>query len=321
MNKKKNINIQDFVKLVEINRKYCLDNCEYEVSKNAMSYYLKFECYKCWEIINDNRWKGAFLLKKGDDIYLTADILTSIKTPINKVSKGDISFGGEYIVNMILNCKNENNQKFIMKDGKGKGRKKEIKIDEELVPSIKAFAMVYYWIGNMIPVAKNYSPGKSNYYFSNDTWESKLKEILNVFQQKEKWDEWKQSNKLHIFPNREGKQKDMWPVWIANCSDKDGLESFFDDNYLCDLFIIENNEIKIKKNVIIYDTLTEDEKKDKYIKWFLDNTNIIIQRSYRILFDFKEDWDKSPKDKKNVLSIMKYVYNQAGVKEENISLF
>ena len=321
MNKVKSINFQDFVKLVEINRKYCLDNCEYEVSKNAMVYYLNYECYKDWEITNDNRWEGAFLLKKGEDIYLTADILTSIKTPINKVSKSHISFGGQYIVNMILNCKNENNQKFIMKDGKGRGRKKEIKIDNELEPAIKAFAMVYFWIGNMIPVAKNYSPGNNKYYFSNDTWESKLNEILKIFQQKEKWNEWKKSKILSMIPKREGKQKEMWAVWITKFLDKGRLESFFDDNYLCDLFIIENNEMKIKKNVIINDKLTEDEKKRKSIKWFLDNTNIIIQRSYRILFDFKEDWDKSPTDEKNVVSLIEYIYKQAGVKEDKISLF
>ena len=49
--------------------------------------------------------------------------------------------------------------------------------------------------------------------------------------------------------------------------------------------------------------------------WFIENTKLIIQRSYRIVYQFSEDWNDSAKDEENVKSIMQYVFKQAGFNE------
>ena len=106
MKKNTTIDLNMFLNLAKINRVYVLDVCDYEVTEPAMRYYLKYSSYSDWEMIQDNRKQGAFLLKysKLNDVkYLTADILTSIKTPIEKIVAKKLDCDGEYIVNAILN--------------------------------------------------------------------------------------------------------------------------------------------------------------------------------------------------------------------------
>ena len=66
--------------------------------------------------------------------------------------------------------------------------------------------------------------------------------------------------------------------------------------------------------------LNEDitDENEKIKKRFLTNTKIIIQRSYRIIFDFKGDWNASKEDKENVICIIEYVYQNAGMDEQTI---
>ena len=54
------------------------------------------------------------------------------------------------------------------------------------------------------------------------------------------------------------------------------------------------------------------------INWLLINTKLIIQRSYRIQYQFSKDWKDSAKDEENVKSIMRYVFKQAGFTENEI---
>ena len=51
---------------------------------------------------------------------------------------------------------------------------------------------------------------------------------------------------------------------------------------------------------------------------FIENTKLIIQRSYRIVYQFSEDWNDSAKDEENVKSIMRYIFKQAGFTENKI---
>lgn len=315
MNKEKRIDIVDFIRLAEINRKYCLDNCEYEVSQNAMMYYLKFQVYKNWGLIKDERKKGAFLLQeKSSGYYLTADILTSIRKPIEIVTGQTINLTGEYIINSILNCQIGDSEKFLLNNGK-RGNSFQLKIKKELQSSIKAFSTVYYWIGNMIPTGSNYSPGCQN----NDTWAEKLREVLSIFEDTKKWEEGSSTfTVLSTKPGIKEKQKKRWPAWITYCWKSSELEKFICDNYLNDLIIKNNGKVTIK-DIISLESIS-DEKEKNCIQWFLVNTKIIIQRSYRIVFDFKGDWDSSLTDKENVETLIEYVFQNAGVKD-NSALF
>lgn len=312
MKKNTTIDLNMFLNLAKINRVYVLDVCDYEVTEPAMRYYLKYSSYSDWEMIQDNRKQGAFLLKysKLNDVkYLTADILTSIKTPIEKIVAKKLDCDGEYIVNAILNSP------FLeLRDGKGRGRKPKLKIDEKLQLAVKAFAMVCYWVGNTMPTGSNFSPG-NNSAWSNDTWKVKLDEIFSIFNvNEEEWEKMKQSKIISTIPRRNEKQKKRWPAWITACWGKNELDKFVSDNYLQDLVKKEDKKTEVKE--IVSEDITDENEKIK--KRFLTNTKIIIQRSYRIIFDFKGDWNASKEDKENVICIIEYVYQNAGMDEQTI---
>lgn len=107
--------VKEFIKKVEITRETG-DTCEFEVCKKAMDKYIEYYlCYEGWEIKETSYskerrsgYKGSYELCKGDKI-LTADIITSIKAPVNRTLKeiGCVQFGskGEYIRGKILEGK------------------------------------------------------------------------------------------------------------------------------------------------------------------------------------------------------------------------
>ena len=160
------IQVNEFINKVDITDS---DNvtCEFEVRKKAMDFYKKYPFYKedDWEIIqfqnsvnhyndlkkdknsdeieaykekSESGYKGAHLLvNKSKGTALTADILTSITVPYKKITNVEPSLkGGKEI-----------------KDGILKG---DLEIPHDLEHYFKAFATVYYWCGNMMPVVESF---------------------------------------------------------------------------------------------------------------------------------------------------------------------
>lgn len=325
LNNMSNFNVEDFIKKVEIIRNNN-DNCEFEVTKKAMEIYQSYPLYVDWKILNfensvysyyknlsNNKskpkriidYKGSYLLTN-DKEALTADILTSIGRPfkyilnnynklgINRSNTNKLNTGSEiteHLRNLNLN---------------------NFKEETQLLSYLKAFAIVYYWCGNMMPIVCNW---KGN----GDECVHKIRVLLNEFD--------KNNVEKYYSDFLNGKinghnvcTKKLYISWIAQKLIENEIkvkQEFFCGNYLNDYF---NDEWKIRNNICHFNYKKIFDEKVA-VNWLITNTKLIVQRSYRILFDFKEDWDKSTKDKKNVLSIMEYVYNQAGVKEENISLF
>ena len=180
---------ENFIQDVDI-KKCSNASCEYEVCKNAMNFYKNYPYYKGdeWEVIkfqdtlnayywsNDDerekykcgksRWgyKGAHLLVKKPkkvheerELALTADILMSIQSPINKILKKYGSCDkcytrekGAVIKKEIL----EDHNRFTGISDLKPDLKPYLKPD--LKPYLKAFAYVYYWCGNMMPTICNY---------------------------------------------------------------------------------------------------------------------------------------------------------------------
>lgn len=303
--KEKMISNSVFYNLVRINKAYSIDNCEYEVTENAMRFYLNYDCFKDWRMEKDNRRRGAYLLRNKDLYYLTADIITSITKPLEVATGKELNGQkGEIIVNAILN-----NPRLSLVDGNGRGGKEKLKIPEGLLPAVKAFAMVYYWIGNMMPTGSNFSPGGGNVTI-NDTWNEKLSTIVSYFEDENTWKE--KPIILKTAPSRNQKQKTRWPAWINACWKQNELDTFIEQYYFQDLFIGS----RIKRGIDV-------NSDDRWFDWFLENTKIIIQRSYRIVFDFKMDWNNSLGDLNNVRSIIAHVFEEAGIEinEQNLEMF
>lgn len=308
-----------FINEVKIERECDTDDCEYEVTLKAMEMYLKYPCYREWEIFlygstlshylcyerinkngyrGDSDYRGACLLKnknKENKKALTADILTSIKSPINRLVKEKYDTG-EKTWKAVLNI--DTDFKCNLKE--------EYK---EIANYIKTFAYVYYWCGNMMPVICN--PLRTGN--GGDTWMKKMRIIHESFEN---------PNITITIANLEKNIKaglkwtELWPQWInlywiqKNKKDKikDIEKDFIFKNYLRDMFEMNNNEVvKVKQ-------LSNHVDKN----WFLNNAKLIIQRSYRIQYQFSKDWKDSAKDEENVKSIMRYVFKQAGFNEKEI---
>lgn len=153
------IQVNEFINKVDITDSDNV-NCEFEVRKKAMDFYKKYPYYEedDWEIIkfqnsvnkynklkNDKEieaykeksksgYKGAHLLvNKSKGVALTADILTSIRLPCERIAKVETCLrGGKEIKDGIL--------------------KDDIEIPHDLEPYFKAFAIVYYWCGKFPPL-------------------------------------------------------------------------------------------------------------------------------------------------------------------------
>ena len=295
------IQVTDFINKVDITDSDNV-NCEFEVRKKAMDFYKKYPFYEedDWEIIkfqnsvneynklknnkeietykekSKSGYKGAHLLvNKSKGIALTADILTSITVPYKKITNVEPSLkGGKEI-----------------KDGILKG---DLEIPHDLKPYFKAFAIVYYWCGNMMPVVESFPPGSDG----ADNWLWKMNIIINC---------------------HKGGPHQNWRDWIKE-SWGEALNKFITDYYFEDCF---DKDSLIIKNIISYpngdkiyslkksnlDILQANEH--KLAKEFLINhVKVIIQRSYRIENEFHGDWKKEEEDE--VKEIFKEIFAQAG---------
>lgn len=320
--------IKDFIKNVKIERECKCDDCEYEVTKQAMQFYLNYPHYKEWDIflhggtINDLKYgcgnkkgyrgyrgyKGAYLLINDEkNKVLTADILTSIKSIISKLFNINLKkeIGGEDVIKAIKFNKNE-----IILSKLNNGE--DWKITTTLAPYIYAFAQVYYWCGNMMPVRYSFQPGK----YAADNWVYKIEILIDFLKGQSKSD-----------------SHQKWKSWVTEeWKGNDNIKRFIQDNYLMDCYDTETQSIKFVKNEATGELIKSLKKEnlielhnnnDKLAKKFLLNhVKMIIQRSYRIFFKYQGNWNEEEIHKKNVESIMRYIFEKTGIElEEANSLF
>ena len=283
-------------------------NCEFEVRKKAMNFYKKYPFYEedDWEIIkfqnsvdkynklkNDKEieaykeksksgYKGAHLLvNKSKGIALTGDILTSIRLPCERIASVETSLkGGKEI-----------------KDGILKGN---LEIPHDLKPYFKAFAIVYYWCGNMMPVVESFPPGSDG----ADNWLWKMKTIIEC--------------------HTPGTHQN-WRNWIKENWGED-LNKFITDFYFEDCFgkdITIKNIVPSLKEYYVFSLSDRyldrlQKNNNKLAKEFLINhVKVIIQRSYRIENEFHGDWKKKEEDE--VKGIFKEIFAQAGFNGKQIN--
>ncbi|WP_241502089.1 hypothetical protein [Streptococcus oralis] len=310
------IQVTDFINKVNITDSDNV-NCEFEVRKKAMDFYKKYPYYEKddWEIIkfqnsvnkynklkndkeieaykekSESEYKGAHLLvNKSKGIALTADILTSIRLPCERIAKVETCLrGGKEIKDGIL--------------------KDYIEIPHDLQPYFKAFAIVYYWCGNMMPVVESFIPGS----YGADNWLWKMNIIINC---------------------HKGGPHQNWRNWIKE-NWGENLNKFITDYYFEDCF--EKNTLNIKYIVRESDPnlhpancipnisslnnenmINLQKNNNKLAKEFLINhVKVIIQRSYRIENKFHGDWKKKEKDE--VKEIFKEIFAQAGFNGKQIN--
>lgn len=145
-----------------------------------------------------------------------------------------------------------------------------------------AFEEICYSIGNMMPVIGNCKAGTA------DNWAYKMNRFSEYFNNDN------QNLNEDIFKKyqngdvsfRNTSQLDLWPVWVKKYwRDKN---EFIRANFLMDIF---PNDVNIKI--------------DKIDEQFMINTiKIIIQRSYRILFNRSGKF--TPRDERIILEILRY---------------
>ena len=303
------IQVNEFINKVDITDSDNV-NCEFEVRKKAMDFYKKYPYYEedDWEIIkfqnsvnkynklkNDKEieaykeksksgYKGAHLLvNKSKGVALTADILTSIRLPCERIAKVETCLrGGKEIKDGIL--------------------KDDIEIPHDLEPYFKAFAIVYYWCGNMMPVVESFPPGSDG----ADNWLWKMKTIIDCHTpgSHQNWRNWIKENW------GEDLNKFITDFYFEDCFEKNTLNikyivresdpNFNTANCIPNIFSLNNENMKnLQKN------------NNKLAKEFLINhVKVIIQRSYRIENEFHGDWKKEEEDE--VKEIFKEIFAQAG---------
>ena len=298
------IQVNEFINKVDITDSDNV-NCEFEVRKKAMDFYKKYPFYEedDWEIIkfqnsvnqynnlidaqkyneieaykekSESEYKGAHLLvNKSKGIALTADILTSIRLPYERIAKVETCLrGGKEIKDGIL--------------------KDDIEIPHDLQPYFKAFAIVYYWCGNMMPVVESFPPGSDG----ADNWLWKMNIIINC---------------------HKGGSHQNWRDWIKESWGED-LNKFITDYYFEDCFdkdslIIKNIVPSLKKDYVVslschYLHLLQENEHKLAKEFLINHVKVIIQRSYRIENEFHGDWKKEEEDE--VKEIIKEVFARAG---------
>ena len=298
------IQVTDFINKVNITDSDNV-NCEFEVRKKAMDFYKKYPFYEedDWEIIkfqnsvnqyntlmdaqkyneieaykekSESKYKGAHLLvNKSKGIALTGDILTSITVPYKKITNVEPSLkGGKEIKDGIL--------------------KDDLEIPHDLEPYFKAFAIVYYWCGNMMPVVESFPPGSHG----ADNWLWKMNIIINC---------------------HKGGSHQNWRDWIKESWGED-LNKFITDYYFEDCFdkdslIIKNIVPSLKKDYVVslnchYLHLLQENEHKLAKEFLINHVKVIIQRSYRIENEFHGDWKKE--EENEVKEIIKEVFARAG---------
>ena len=296
--------VTDFINKVDITDSDNV-NCEFEVRKKAMDFYKKYPYYEKddWEIIkfqssvnhynnlknfknydeieaykekSESEYKGAHLLvNKSKGIALTGDILTSITVPYKKITNVEPSLkGGKEI-----------------KDGIIEG---DLEIPHGLEPYFKAFAIVYYWCGNMMPTVGNFIPGPHG----GDNWLLKMDTIIDCHtpDANQNWRDWIKESW------GEDLNKFITDYYFEDCFDKDSL-------------IIKNIVPSLKKDYVVslschYLHLLQENEHKLAKEFLINHVKVIIQRSYRIENEFHGDWKKEEEDE--VKEIIKEVFARAG---------
>lgn len=315
--------VEDFINKVRIEREDDCDDCEYEVTKKAMEFYLQYPCYERWEAIfygnsigyylrcpdpkhrkgyrGGKDYCGAYLLKEQDgEKVLTADTLTSITSPINslltiKLSKCGKDIRGEDIINIINQSCNDKRKYISFATLVGDN---QCRIDDDIVPYIYAFAYVYHWCGNMMPVIWNPSVG------TRDTIIYKVERIKEFFEktQEDLVDFKKLKGQIM---NRKGRSCwNLWKMWINLYWNEKEINDFWKSNYLFDVNLKE------------VDCFIDDKHID--LKWFLINTKLIIQRSYRIVFGVQKEFNEE--QMRFIKKVFKRVFEEAQIPEEQWDL-
>lgn len=278
------------------------ENCDHERSIDAVIKYVSYyEYYNDW-LIKGKINKGWDLWNNELQLKISADILTSITKPflccVNKTTLKCKK--GEEIREYLLNTPKEDSV-----------------VKEEILPYIRAFAAVYYSLGNMMPTIRNFSPNVKNRngrYETLDNWNYKLNYIKDNLQ------------KTGLTELRTSKNTNaLWGPWIAELwGDTDeGFTEFLKANYLCDVWDAESCRIKpIVSSCgdpaqtitnLDSDAFTDHPEIDfnTFAKeWFADNIKIIIQRSYRILQQNNSELSKAEKD--FILKIFKLINDKYG---------
>lgn len=264
-----------FLKIVENKYSFKNDCCEIEQTLDAMRMYLTYPIYENWNLGGHDYRNGSWKLIAPNS---TEMLTADVLTSIRQAVTGDLR---ETIpqdfkgVHIVKGI--VDNPYFNISNGE-EWRKIKLKVEQNK-EAIKAFASVVYWIGNMLPVPNSYSPGRSG---TQDTWYFKMEYILAILyggeNTKHAWDSWRKS-------------------W------KNQQKEFINGNYLQDMVEEKGGKFYVKGHA------------QKGERWFIENTKLIIQRSYRIVYQFSEDWNDSVKDEENVKSIMQYVFKQAGFDE------
>ncbi len=273
--------IQSFINIVDITRQDTI-LCNHELMRQAVDIYLTYPCYLAsegWSAFDDSakRGSGAFGICKQDE-FLTADLMTSVKAPVNAileiVGQPQFAYGvrGESIIRML-------------RDGR--------KVHPELDTYLQAFARVYDWTGNMMPVRTNALWGRVD-----DNWKAKLSFIRKCFSGEDtgqekyswqyKWREW------------------LLGQWIDK--DKKDFRDFVSENYWQDA--VEDGTCgKIKdlweKNPHGY--IAKDFNLEEIKMWLIANTKLIIQRSYRICYGFAGDFNESKADLQRLQSVFETI--------------
>ena len=305
------IQVTDFINKVDIKDSDNV-NCEFEVRKKAMDFYKKYPFYEedDWEIIkfqnsvnqynnlidaqkyneieaykekSESEYKGAHLLvNKSKGIALTGDILTSITVPYKKITNVEPGLkGGKEI-----------------KDGILKG---DLEIPHGLEAYFKAFAIVYYWCGNMMPVVESFPPGSHG----ADNWLWKMNIIINCHKggPHQNWRDWIKENW------GEDLNKFITDYYFEDCFDKDSL-------------IIKNIVPILKEDYVVslschYLHLLQENEHKLAKEFLINHVKVIIQRSYRIENKFHGDWKKKEEDE--VKEIFKEIFAQAGFNGKQIN--
>lgn len=328
--------VKDFINIVKVKREYEEDDCEYEVTRMAMEFYSKYyPCYKGWEpIMHGNsignymrkpnqkhrkgyrgikNYFGACLLKeKSEDrkMVLTADILTSITSPINSLlkiklskysydyyeeNKRDKDIAGEDIIKTINQSCQDKRGSIVFDSLVGD---EMCRLEGDIVSYVYAFAYVYHWCGNMMPVIWN--PGVG----TRDTIIYKVKKIKEFFENPQE-DEVNLEKIEERLKTRKGRTYTvLWKMWIKFYWNKKTISDFMKSNYLIDVSSRKedffNNDIHINS------------------QWFMTNTKLIVQRSYRILFGVQDAFTQEQTE--FIKEVFQYIFSEAQIPEEQRDL-
>ncbi|MBQ9332861.1 MAG: hypothetical protein IJS12_00820 [Lachnospiraceae bacterium] len=244
--------------------------CDYEVGWRAMEFYKNhYPAFKGWETKAQKPKDAYGLYCPEDSITFTADILTEIKSPVKKIVDNVAmvpQFGRDI-------------RKWILEGDFDRHITKT-----ELLPAVKAFAYVYYWTGNMMPVPEN--PMK---LADRGTWRNKIMFLYGKKEESEleksKWGKWRESLSCEALKTE---------FFLNDMFCNGDIKSFYNDNVK-----EEPAQVYFAKN-----HSTEEQK-----QWFVNNAKLIIQRSYRIINDIREDYNEE--QIREICYLMKQVFREA----------